>query len=123
MRGSKSKDTKPELAVRRALREMRIGYRLHHKDLPGRPDIAMLGRKKAIFVHGCFWHQHLDPNCPISRRPESNTRFWNEKFARNRERDALSHRQLAEGGFEVLTIWECYVQDGSYIDRLAAFLS
>lgn len=122
MRGSKSKDTKPELAVRAALRSMGVGYRLHRKDLPGRPDIAMIGRRKAIFVHGCFWHQHLDPTCPISRKPDSNTDFWNEKFTRNRERDAKNLKQMEEAGFETLTLWECEVASGMLENRLRRFL-
>ena len=123
MRGSKSKNTKPELAVRAALRSMGIGYRLHRKDLPGRPDIAMIGRKKAIFVHGCFWHQHIDPECPISRKPESNTEFWNEKFAGNKARDQRNATALRDAGFDVLTIWECEVNDGSYTSKVDAFLN
>lgn len=122
MRGSKSKNTKPELSVRAALRSMGIGYRLHRRDLPGRPDIAMIGRKKAIFVHGCFWHQHLATSCPISRKPESNTEFWNEKFAKNNARDARNEQALKEIGFQVLTIWECEVTDGSFVSKIEAWL-
>lgn len=122
MRGSKSKDTKPELAVRRELRRLGVGYRLHRKDLPGKPDIAMLGRRKAIFVHGCFWHQHMDPSCPISRKPESNTSFWEEKFRKNRERDHRNECSIKDAGFQCLVIWECEVADGSFHSKLVEFL-
>ncbi len=122
MRGSRSKDTKPELAVRSFLRSLGVGYRLHRKDLPGRPDIAMIGRRQAIFVHGCFWHQHLDPECPISRKPESNTAFWNQKFETNKARDFRNEAKLVESGFQVLTIWECHVADGSFENQVRLFL-
>lgn len=123
MRGSKSKDTKPELAVRRALRQRGVGYRLHLKRLPGSPDIAMLGRKKAIFVHGCFWHQHSDEDCRVARLPASNMNFWSAKFERNRERDTANESALRNAGFDVLTIWECQIVDGSFEQVLTDFLS
>ena len=123
MRGSRSKDTKPELAVRAYLRANSIGYRLHRKDLPGRPDIAMMGRRKAIFVHGCFWHQHLDPSCPISRKPESNTDFWNAKFDANRIRDERNEKNLLGHGFDVLVIWECDVASGAFQAKIDQFLN
>lgn len=122
MRGSRSKDTKPELAVRSYLKELGVGYRLHRKDLPGRPDIAMIGRRKAIFVHGCFWHQHSDPSCPISRKPESNTSFWEAKFKANTARDVRNEKALSEYGFEVLTLWECAVVDGTFKALVDAFM-
>lgn len=107
MRGSKSTDTRPELLVRRLLREMGIGYRLHRKDLPGRPDIALIGRKKAIFVHGCFWHQHEALNCPIARHPTSNEQYWQSKFARNKQRDIEDRGKLENAGWDVKVVWEC----------------
>lgn len=122
MRGSKSKDTKPELVVRRALQKVRRGYRLHRRDLPGSPDIAFIGLRKAIFVHGCFWHQHENPTCPISRKPSSNTVFWDTKFSANKERDRKKREQLLKQGWDVLEIWECEVHSTSLVDRLADFL-
>ena len=122
MRGSKSKDTRPELAVRRMLYALGYRFRVHRKDLPGKPDIAFIGRKKAIFIHGCFWHQHLDKDCPISRRPESNIEFWNEKFARNRERDLRNAEDLRQMGWDVSTVWECDLSKDGLAEKLQAFL-
>lgn len=123
MRGSKSKDTKPELVVRRLLWGMGFGYRLHRRDLPGRPDIAFIGRRKVIFVHGCFWHQHEAVGCPIARRPTSNEHFWQSKFARNKERDQENRRRLEAAGWAVLNIWECDLLDLPSLEgKLQAFL-
>ena len=124
MRGSRSKDTRPELLVRGLLRRLGYGYRLHRTDLPGKPDIAFIGRKRAIFVHGCFWHQHEDTECNVSRRPESNLSFWNEKFRKNRERDRRSEQSLLDAGWQVMTLWECELADQEAVAaRLKAFLN
>ncbi len=122
MRAIRSKHTKPELTVRSALRAAGLtGYRLHRRDLPGRPDIAFVGRKKAIFVHGCFWHGH---DCREgSRRPRSRQEYWLPKISANQTRDALHHHQLAAAGWEILVIWECETQEAALIDRLKAFVS
>lgn len=101
----RSKDTKPELAVRRLLHALGYRYRLHRRDLPGVPDLVFPARRKAIFVHGCFWHGH--PGCKVANRPKSRTHFWDEKFKRNRERDELNTTRLADQGWDVLTVWEC----------------
>lgn len=122
MRGSKGKDTRPEIAVRRVLRRLGIGYRLHRKDLPGRPDIALIGRRKAIFVHGCFWHQHKHPACPIVRRPSSNSGFWSEKFEKTRERDIRNERALVGNGWSVLILWECEILGQDLEEKLRSFL-
>ncbi|WP_082665029.1 very short patch repair endonuclease [Sphingopyxis sp. H115] len=122
MRGSKGKDTRPEIAVRRVLRRLGIGYRLHRNDLPGRPDIALIGRKKAIFVHGCFWHQHGDLTCPIVRRPSSNSGFWSRKFEKTRERDIRNERALVGTGWSVLTLWECETLGSDLEAKLRSFL-
>lgn len=123
MRGVKSKDTKPELVVRRLLHGLGYRFRVHRKGLPGKPDIAFIGRKKAIFVHGCFWHQHLSDACKIARRPTSNTEFWDAKLNRNMERDAQAQHDLETMGWQVLTIWECEVADLDGLQsRLANFL-
>ena len=104
MQGNKSSNTKPELIVRKLLREMGLGgYRLHWKAAPGRPDIVYPGRKIAIFVHGCFWHRC--PECALPT-PRSNVEFWEAKFKRNVERDAQNVAELEAAGWTVLTVWE-----------------
>ena len=104
----KSRDTKPELLLRRLLTQMGARYRLHRKDLPGSPDVAMPGRRLAIFVHGCFWHR-----CPTCQppNPRSHSEFWTRKFELNVERDARKRAQLEAAGWLVLEIWECDVRD------------
>lgn len=105
MRSNRGKDTRPELIVRRALREAGLpGYRLHWKKAPGRPDIAYPGRRVAIFVNGCFWHRcpHCEPSTPAS-----NVEFWTEKFKRNVARDERDHGSLEEMGWTVIVVWEC----------------
>ena len=105
MRAVKSKNTSAELAVRALLREFAPGYRLHRRDLPGVPDIAYLGRRKAIFVHGCFWHGH---DCPRGARiPTSNGAYWRDKIARIRDRDATQEAALSLLGWRRLVVWEC----------------
>lgn len=104
MQSVKSKDTGPELVVRRLLHGMGYRYRLHRKDLPGRPDIALGSRRKAIFVHGCFWHGH---KCPKGRLPKSRLDYWQPKIDKNRERDRAKEEHLKSLGWSVLTIWQC----------------
>lgn len=106
-----SKDTKPEMIVRRLLHGMGYRYRLHRSDLPGRPDIVMGPRRAVIFVNGCFWHRHQDPDCKLARLPKSNTDFWVEKLSANRDRDAVNRTRLRELNWNVLDIWECEVGD------------
>ena len=104
MQGNKRRDTKPEIKVRQMLRAMGFtGYRCDWKKAPGRPDVAFVGRKKAIFVMGCFWHRC--PACNMSV-PKKNIEYWEEKFARNRERDERNLAALAEQGWDVLVLWE-----------------
>ena len=103
----KGKDTKPELIVRRALHAAGLRFRLHAKDLPGRPDIVLRPRKIAIFVHGCFWHRHDDPDCRLARMPKSRVEFWSEKLEANRARDERNLLSLREAGWAVETVWEC----------------
>lgn len=101
----RSKDTKPELLLRRSLHELGYRYRLHDPRLPGRPDMVFASRRKVIFVHGCFWHGH---ECPVGLRlPKSNTEFWEQKRLANQARDARQLGQLAELGWEALVVWEC----------------
>lgn len=114
---------KPELAVRRLVHGLGYRYRLHRHDLPGRPDMVFSSRRKVIFVHGCFWHQHPDPNCKLAHRPRSNLEYWEPKLRRNRERDATHHKRFAELGWDALVIWECEVKAiGSLAKRIASFL-
>jgi DNA mismatch endonuclease (patch repair protein) len=122
MRRVKARDTGPERIVRRALRALgRTGYRLDRKDLPGRPDIAFIGRRRAIFVHGCFWHGH---HCKRgARTPRTNAEYWRAKIARNVARDEAARRALAARGWRVLILWECELRDGAALRaRLAAFM-
>jgi len=121
MRQVHSKDTKPEMRVRRVTHRMGYRYRLHRKDLPGKPDLVFPGRKKVIFVHGCFWHGH---DCPAGRKvPKTNREYWTKKLGRNKERDQLNQAKLQELGWEVLIIWECETKDEDALaERIARFL-
>lgn len=104
MQGNKRRDTSPEMKVRRMLREMGFtGYRCDWKKAPGRPDVAFVGRKLAIEVRGCFWHR-----CPVCNLsvPKKNVGYWEEKFARNIERDQRNEAALAEAGWKLLVLWE-----------------
>jgi DNA mismatch endonuclease (patch repair protein) len=86
-------------------------YRLHYKKVPGRPDLAFPGRRKAIFVHGCFWHRHPAPACPLARLPKSRLDFWLPKLEGNRARDLRKERELKERGWDVHVVWECQLRD------------
>ncbi len=103
----KSRNTKPELRVRSALHATGYRFRLHRKDLPGNPDIVLPKHRAAVFVHGCFWHQH--PGCRKATIPQNNRPYWEKKLGRNVERDERSQRALAERGWEVITLWECEI--------------
>lgn len=105
MSAVRDRDTKPEMMVRRLLFSMNYRYRLHRRDLPGRPDVVFLGRRKAIFVHGCFWHRH--PGCPKTTSPKKHAEFWTEKFDRNVERDRRVEERLADLGWSFIVVWEC----------------
>jgi DNA mismatch endonuclease (patch repair protein) len=119
----RSKDTKPEMVVRKLAHAMGYRYRLHRKDLPGKPDLAFGPRRKVVFVHGCFWHQHEVEHCKDGRRPKSNTAYWNAKFKRNIQRDAVHVSALQAEGWQVLTIWDCETKDLAAVTcRLAEFL-
>ena len=122
MRRVKGKDTSPEMTVRRALTKLGARYRLHRKDLPGKPDIVLPGRRLAFFVHGCFWHGH---DCARGARvPKQNRDYWVGKVGRNRARDAASRQALEAGGWRVETIWECELKDAAGLEaRLRALLA
>lgn len=122
MRRVKGRDTGPEKTVRRLLTGLGSRYRLHRKDLPGKPDIVMAGRRLAIFVHGCFWHGH---DCARGARvPKANRDYWLAKVARNRERDVASRAALEAAGWRVETIWECELKDEAALRaRLARMLA
>src|SRR5690606_8745927 len=109
MRRIRSRDTKPEMVVRRVVHSMGYRYRLHVKDLPGRPDLAFPSKKKVIFVHGCFWHQHR--GCSKARRPASKQDFWDSKLDANLLRDAQNQLSLKKMGWGFLIIWECELRD------------
>lgn len=105
MSAIRGRNTQPEMRVRRYLHAAGLRYRLHDRFLPGRPDIVLPRRKVAIFVHGCFWHQH--PGCPYATTPATRSDFWQKKFAANKIRDAQAVDRLIALGWQVLTIWEC----------------
>jgi DNA mismatch endonuclease (patch repair protein) len=121
MRAVKSRDTTPERKVRALLRDIAPGYRLHRKDIAGKPDIAWVSAKRALFVHGCFWHGH---DCVRgARTPKANADYWLAKIARNRARDAENMETLAQQGWRALVVWECELKDETALrEKLAAFL-
>lgn len=109
------KNTGPEIKVRSLLHRMGFRFRLHKKDLPGTPDIVLPKYKTAIFIHGCFWHQH--PNCRYSRRPSSNTEYWNRKLKENIERDKKKAEELDALEWKVLIVWQCELKDESILSK------
>lgn len=122
MRRIKSKDTKPELAARRLLFKAGYRYRLHYKNLPGKPDIVFPKRKKVVLIHGCFWHGHED--CSDGRMPKSRADYWPSKIVGNKARDERNIVMLSEQGWKVLVIWECETKDLRYLEeRLMNFLN
>jgi DNA mismatch endonuclease (patch repair protein) len=122
MRRVKGRDTTPELKVRKALTRLGARYRLHRKDLPGKPDIVLPGRRLALFVHGCFWHGH---DCARGTRvPKQNRDYWVAKVGRNVARDAKTREALMALGWRVETIWECELKDAAALEtRLAGLLA
>lgn len=121
MRRIKSADTTPEMIVRRLAHRLGYRFRLHRRDLPGKPDMVFSGLRKVIFVHGCFWHQHSDSNCG-ARPPRSNNSYWEPKLARNVARDQRNVEELDALGWDVLTVWECETRMPNLADRLHLFL-
>ena len=121
MRRVKSKNTTPELHVRALLRQMgHRGYRLHRRDIPGNPDIAWVGKKRAIFINGCFWHGH---GCPRgARKPKTRIEYWSAKIERTKIRDVKHVESLRQTGWTVLVLWECELGDQALTQRLSEFL-
>lgn len=115
MRRVRQKGTSPELGVRQALNRIGARFSTNVDDLPGRPDIANKARKKAVFVHGCYWHAHQD--CNRHRLPKLNREFWAEKFAANVERDQRKAEALESLGFQVLVVWECELKQPECLER------
>ncbi|MBP1848267.1 DNA mismatch endonuclease (patch repair protein) [Rhizobium petrolearium] len=120
----RGRDTKPELRVRRLLHSLGYRFRLHRRDLPGSPDIVLPRHHTVIFVHGCFWHRHDDPNCRLARMPKSRLDFWGPKLASNQVRDERVRQSLTALGWRVLVIWECEVKDEEKLkDEIVGFLA
>jgi DNA mismatch endonuclease (patch repair protein) len=115
MRAVRGKDTGPEMIVRRLVHSLGLRYRLHAKDLPGKPDLVFRGRRKAIFVHGCFWHGH---QCKRGNRtPVANREYWEKKIARNQERDKANQSRLAALGWQVRVIWTCQLVNSRQVEK------
>ena len=123
MRLIRSRDTKPELLVRSLVRQLGFRYRIQSR-LPGKPDLVFTKKKRAIFVNGCFWHQHRNKRCFDSRIPKSNIDFWSPKLDKNVKRDKDNIKQLMKDGWCVLTIWECQLKNPRRVSaRIGKFLS
>jgi len=116
----RGKDTKPELVVRSFVHRLGYRFRLHCKDLPGKPDIVLPCHKKIIFVHGCFWHMHT---CKKGKStPATRAKFWQDKRTGNKEREKRNIRELKKAGWDVLVVWECQVKSGVFAGRVLGFL-
>jgi DNA mismatch endonuclease (patch repair protein) len=117
----RGKNTRPEIALRRLIHLMGFRYRLHGRGLPGKPDLVFASRRKAIFLHGCFWHRH--ENCALARLPKSRLDFWLPKLDGNRERDRRVQGELLALGWDLLVVWECELRDGVELrHRIQKFL-
>ncbi|MET3927522.1 DNA mismatch endonuclease (patch repair protein) [Devosia sp. 2618] len=113
MAAIKGSNTKPELLVRRALHAAGLRYRLHVKDLPGKPDIVFPKHRAVVFIHGCFWHHH---DCHLFKWPATRQEFWEQKIGRNAENDAAAIRRLADQGWRVAIVWECALKGRTRLD-------
>ena len=117
----RSKNSRPEMAIRKLVFALGYRYRLHAKTLPGCPDLVFRPRRRVIFVHGCFWHRH--PGCALARIPKSRVNFWTTKLEGNHKRDQRNKRALAREGWKVLTIWECQLKNTVRLEaRIRRFL-
>ena len=123
MAAIRGRNTKPEIVVRRGLHARGLRYRLHRKDLPGKPDLTFPSRRTVVFVNGCFWHAH--EGCRFFKLPAKDREWWREKLEGNRERDERNHARLCEAGWRVIVVWECDIRGRSarevsdMLDRLA----
>lgn len=123
MRLITSKNTKPELFVRRLIHGMGYRYRLHRRELPGKPDIVFVKKRKVIFVHGCFWHRHSAPSCRLARMPKSKLEYWEAKLERNALKDKENQNRLKRMGWKILVIWQCKLANGDRLKNdLGSFL-
>ena len=119
-----SKNTKPELIVRKLVHGMGYRYRLHVTGLPGKPDLVFSKYKTVVFVHGCFWHRHPDAGCKLARLPKSRVNFWETKLENNFKRDLLQRAELEKMGWKVFVIWECEIKDTNFLkSRIKAFFT
>ena len=116
MKQIRSKNTKPEMILRSLLHKMGFRFRLHRKELPGKPDLVLQKHRTVIFVHGCFWHLH--EGCREGRIPSSNTDFWRDKLNKNVERDKSKQLELKRLGWSVVIIWECELKNEEFIRNL-----
>ena len=121
MSGIRSKNTKPELALRHAMHALGFRYRLHSSAVTGRPDLVFPKHKAAVFVHGCFWHRHY--GCRLTSTPSTRPEFWAKKFLRNVERDLAVRRRLGGDGWRVAVIWECALKRNDHVDMAAKLLA
>lgn len=117
----KSRNTNPEIAVRKTLSSLKIKYRLHDSDLPGKPDIKIPTKKIIIFINGCFWHQHK--NCKRSSMPKSNKIYWKPKLLKNIEKQKSDIKKLKKSGWKVLVVWECETKKPALTKRLTKILN
>lgn len=117
MASIRGRNTGPEMRVRRLLHGLGYRFRLHGRGLPGRPDLVFPSRSAVIFVHGCFWHRHADPECPLARMPKSRQEFWRPKLEANRARDAAVGQQLTALGWRAHIIWECELRNLDMVTR------
>jgi DNA mismatch endonuclease (patch repair protein) len=113
----RDKGSAPEMKIRRLIHGMGFRYRLHVKELPGKPDLVFPSRRAVIFMHGCFWHRHEE--CKLARLPKSKLDFWKPKLEANKERDLLHQRQLRDLGWRVLVVWECEM---IYTERISTIV-
>jgi len=120
MAAIRSKDTSPELSLRKALHALGLRYRTNVQSLPGKPDIVLPRYRAVVFVHGCFWHRH--EGCKVASTPKSNTDFWMEKFCRNVARDQRSAAELRSAGWRVFVAWECELGSRAKVADVAARL-
>ena len=123
MRRIRNKDTSPERKVRSLVHRLGYRFRLHSRKLPGKPDLVFASRKKIIFVHGCFWHQHGAPGCKIARVPKTRLDYWVPKLERNKSRDLENQKELQRLGWKLMVVWECEIKDlETLANRIREFL-